>query len=175
MLRLPETLPNLSENESSELIHKLLIDRINIIVDMAEDPDDPDWSIYDGYFPEYLFATDVPRKKLIELSKMLVSSGEYTPDLEIEYAINKIVQDLRHDKELTMETVREYYNLKGHDDPDPDDFFECLWDSIFWDNDFEFLDEGFTLQMLENSPMDEKLGITGGLSAFPHKDENQMQ
>jgi hypothetical protein len=26
---------------------------------------------------------------------MLVSSGEYTPDLEIEYAINNIVEDMK--------------------------------------------------------------------------------
>jgi SAM-dependent methyltransferase len=51
--------------------------------------------IIDSLFPDHIGGTGIPEEKINELSKMLVSSGEYTPDLEIEYAINNIVEDMK--------------------------------------------------------------------------------
>lgn len=178
MLRLSGCLPGLNPDDSSELIHKLITDEITAIFETAKDVDDDnnvgdeDQSVYEDLFPAYLAGTDVPKKKLVELSKMMIASKEYTPDLEIEYAINKILIQLKELDGATMETVRPYYDKSGS--VIPEDFYEELWECIFWDNDYTFLDEGFTLEMLEKSPMNKQMGITGGLSEIPKEDECRM-
>lgn len=167
MLRLSGCLPNLHTEESHELIHRLLIDGVKRIHDNAKKANKDantgidGANVIDSVFPAYLGGTGIPAEKLKELSKMLVSSGEYTPDLEIEYAINNIVEDMKTYDKATMATVGDFYDKAGSEIPD--DFYEELWECIFWDNDYTFLDEGHTLETLKGSPVDQQMGITGRL------------
>lgn len=171
MLRLPGCLPGLKESDGSELIHRLLLNEIDYIIDVARDASEEEESFYDEFFPEYLRGTGIPEQKTRELVKIMISPKEYTPDLEIEYALNQMIQELKGSKEVPMETVRTFYSSRGCRVPEPDEFFEALWESIFWDMDYKLLDKGYTLAGLEGSLVDQICGITGGLSAFPEKDE----
>lgn len=177
MLRLAGCMPGLTSAETSDMIHELLNDEIEYIHEMEKDRKKDrvfgvDAPVYEDYFPEYLRGTDTPEKKLRELSKILIADKEFTPDLEIEYAINKIIEDMKENDDHAIMIAETYYDRKGRSLPK--DFFDELWECIFFDNDYTFLDEGHTLESLTGSTMDSMMGITGGVSAVPEEDGRRM-
>lgn len=177
MLRLAGYMPGLTSAETSDMIHELLHGEIDCIHDLENDRkrfggDEETLTVYEEFFPKYLRGTEIPERKLMELSKLLIADKEYTPDLEIEYAINKMIENLKENGDYVLMVAEPYYDRKGRSLPK--NFFDELWECIFFDNDYTFLDEGHTLESLTGSTMDSMMGITGGVSAVPEEDGRRM-
>ena len=106
----------------------------------------------DVYFPAYMQNTEAPTIKMTQLLAFLASDEVYELDLEMEYALNKMIDEKPYSIALLKEAI-EIYHRDGLQYADlqfissesfRNEFFGRFRETLFGDDDFASLDAGMT-------------------------------